>query len=70
MSLLQIANQMWPDITSYVTTFIKDGLEPKVKAALPARLKSFCFQTIDLGDLVRFPLITLPKTFMSHRHTH
>ncbi|XP_065323280.1 extended synaptotagmin-2-like isoform X2 [Gordionus sp. m RMFG-2023] len=49
--LNKIIKQMWPFINNYLKVMIKNDIEPKVKERLPAIIKNFYFETIDVGDI-------------------
>lgn len=49
---------MWPFIDQYVKGVIKQSVEPSIAASLPDYLKSFRFEKVDLGTMVR-PLVAL-----------
>uniref|UniRef100_A0A915HL53 SMP-LTD domain-containing protein n=1 Tax=Romanomermis culicivorax TaxID=13658 RepID=A0A915HL53_ROMCU len=43
--------QLWPYIGEYSKWFIKEIVEPQIKAHMPNMLKSFRFEEIDIGDI-------------------
>ncbi|KAI6201967.1 Extended synaptotagmin-2 [Aphelenchoides besseyi] len=49
--LNQLLQQLWPFISEYATTFLREFIEPQVVAQMPNPFKSFKFLEIDLGDL-------------------
>lgn len=48
---LQIIQQVWPYMGEYTKVFLKEFIEPQVRAQLPAPFKSFKFVSVDMGDI-------------------
>jgi hypothetical protein len=44
---------MWPFIDEYVKKLIKQSIEPNITSSLPDCLKSFRFEKVNLGTVVR-----------------
>ncbi|CAH1773795.1 unnamed protein product [Owenia fusiformis] len=59
-----IIGQLWPFIGDYVKKILVETVQPQVKANLPSALKSFAFETIDLGDIP--PRIGGVKVYTEH----
>jgi Ca2+-dependent lipid-binding protein len=47
----KVINQLWPYIGEYTKQFMKEMIEPQVKASLPGPFRSFHFDQIDMGDI-------------------
>lgn len=47
----KVLQQLWPYIGEYSKTFMKEFIEPQVRAQMPAPFKSFKFSHIDMGDM-------------------
>ncbi|KAE9556463.1 hypothetical protein FO519_000348 [Halicephalobus sp. NKZ332] len=47
----KVLQQLWPYIGEYSKTFLREFIEPQVKAQMPAPFKSFKFVHIDMGDM-------------------
>lgn len=47
----KVVRQMWPYIGEYVKEVLKDSVEPSIQNNLPSNLKSFKFESIDMGDI-------------------
>lgn len=43
--------QLWPYIGEYSKLFMREFIEPQVRAQMPSPFKSFKFLNIDMGDL-------------------
>ena len=50
--LFQMIKQMWPYIGDYVKKLIKETIEPICENSMPASLRPFKFDCIDMGDTV------------------
>lgn len=48
---------MWPYIGEYVKEVLKVSVEPSIQNNLPSNLKSFKFESIDMGDIVSFQIL-------------
>jgi Ca2+-dependent lipid-binding protein len=49
----KVLKQMWPFIDEYVKVLIKQSIEPNITSSLPDYLKSFRFEKVNLGTVVR-----------------
>jgi Ca2+-dependent lipid-binding protein len=49
--LNRVILQAWPFIGEYAKKYIKENIEPMVKAQLPGPFKSFRFEHMDMGDI-------------------
>ncbi|KAL3078792.1 hypothetical protein niasHS_014574 [Heterodera schachtii] len=47
----KIIQQIWPHIGEYTKVFLKEFIEPQIRAQLPAPFKSFKFVAVDMGDI-------------------
>lgn len=43
--------QLWPYVGEYARNFLREVIEPQVKAQLPGPFKSFKFLQMDMGDI-------------------
>uniref|UniRef100_A0A915K8U5 SMP-LTD domain-containing protein n=1 Tax=Romanomermis culicivorax TaxID=13658 RepID=A0A915K8U5_ROMCU len=47
----KVIYQLWPNIARFANRFIKNVIEPEIKAHLPSPLHLFTFQEIDIGTI-------------------
>ncbi|KAH7731441.1 C2 domain-containing protein [Aphelenchoides avenae] len=47
----KVLQQLWPYIGEYSKLFMREFIEPQVRAQMPSPFKSFKFLNIDMGDL-------------------
>uniref|UniRef100_A0A183BMV6 C2 domain-containing protein n=1 Tax=Globodera pallida TaxID=36090 RepID=A0A183BMV6_GLOPA len=47
----KIIQQIWPHIGEYTKVFLKEFIEPQVRAQMPSPFKSFKFVAVDMGDI-------------------
>ncbi|KRY38015.1 Protein CLEC16A [Trichinella spiralis] len=47
----RVIAQTWPGIANFAKDFLKENIEPQIKDNLPSVFRSFCFESIDIGDI-------------------